>query len=311
MYYESISQSVYVGTKRDYPDSCNIYKSNDFGQSWEFICNFQHLAEGQWVNPIIVTKTNQIILANVIYSSQYGGTYKFYRSTNFGQSWEIIIEGVYFTQLLEDDSLSLYALSGIDGNKLYISEDEGNTWITRNNPVTKCLAVDNSGRLFRFYSNHIWYSVDKGITWIDVDNSGLGYISIYDAVIDHNNRIYLATNEGVYLGEADSIVVSVEKYQLIKSYYLSQNYPNPFNPTTKIKYRIPQSPLLGGDGRGGLVTLKVYDILGRENVTLVNEEKPAGEYEVEFNAANLPSGIYFYQLEAGSYSETKKMILLK
>ena len=59
------------------------------------------------------------------------------------------------------------------------------------------------------------------------------------------------------------------------------------------------------------VTLKVYDILGREVAALVNEEKPAGEYEVEFNAADLPSGIYFYQLKAGEFSETKKMILLK
>jgi len=105
------------------------------------------------------------------------------------------------------------------------------------------------------------------------------------------------------------------------SFTLSQNYPNPFNPTTKIKYSIPQSPFLGGDGRGGLVTLKIYDILGREIATLVNEEKPAGEYEVEFsakggsasggNAYNLPSGIYFYQLNSGEFRETKKMILLK
>ncbi|MDZ7623912.1 MAG: T9SS type A sorting domain-containing protein [Ignavibacteriaceae bacterium] len=98
---------------------------------------------------------------------------------------------------------------------------------------------------------------------------------------------------------------------LPKLYTICQNYPNPFNPITKIKYSIPQSPLLGGDGRGGLVTLKVYDILGREIATLVNEEKPAGEYEVEFNAANLPSGIYFYQLKAGQFTDTKKMVLIR
>jgi hypothetical protein len=69
-----------------------------------------------------------------------------------------------------------------------------------------------------------------------------------------------------------------------------------------ISYRLPVI---------GFVTLKVYDILGREVATLVNEEKPAGEYEVEFNGSNLPSGIYFYQLKAGSYVETRKMVLLK
>lgn len=97
---------------------------------------------------------------------------------------------------------------------------------------------------------------------------------------------------------------------LPQEYNLLQNYPNPFNPTTKIKYSIPSVTLrqAQSDIR---VALKVYDILGREVATLVNEEKPEGEYEVEFNAANLPSGIYFYQLRAGEFTETKKMVLLK
>jgi photosystem II stability/assembly factor-like uncharacterized protein len=85
-------------------------------------------------------------------------------------------------------------------------------------------------------------------------------------------------------------------------FHLSQNFPNPFNPTTKINYQIPQS---------GFVTLKVYDLLGKEFATLVNEEKPAGNYEVEFNGSSLSSGIYFYKLQAGDYTEVKKMILMK
>lgn len=93
---------------------------------------------------------------------------------------------------------------------------------------------------------------------------------------------------------------------------LSQNYPNPFNPITKIKFTIPQTdiPLQRG-ARGGLVTLKVFDVLGNEIATLFNEEKPAGEYEVEFNAVKLPSGIYFYQLKSDSFIQTKKMVLMK
>ena len=85
-------------------------------------------------------------------------------------------------------------------------------------------------------------------------------------------------------------------------YELSQNYPNPFNPDTKINYQILKF---------SHVTLKVYDVLGNDIATLVNEEKPAGIFEVEFNAAGLSSGIYFYQLKAGSFVETKKMLLLK
>ncbi len=109
-----------------------------------------------------------------------------------------------------------------------------------------------------------------------------------------------------------SNIVEVE-VGLPNDFKLEQNYPNPFNPSTKIKFTIAKSPLPGGDGRGGLqhVKLVVYDVLGNEVATLVNEEKPAGEYEVEFNAKGLPSGIYFYRLIAGSYSSTKKMILLR
>jgi hypothetical protein len=95
---------------------------------------------------------------------------------------------------------------------------------------------------------------------------------------------------------------------------LSQNYPNPFNPTTTIKYQIPltHNPPFNKAGKtGGFVTLKIYDVLGNEIATLVNEEKSVATYEVEFDAAGLTSGIYFYQIQAGSYIETKKMVLLR
>ena len=85
-------------------------------------------------------------------------------------------------------------------------------------------------------------------------------------------------------------------------YSLSQNYPNPFNPNTQIKYSIPKT---------SLVTLKIFNTLGEEIETLVNEEKTVGTYEVNLNAANLPSGVYFYRLQAGDFVQTRKMILLK
>lgn len=88
----------------------------------------------------------------------------------------------------------------------------------------------------------------------------------------------------------------------IFTFALSQNYPNPFNPSTVIGYQLPAA---------GNVTLKVYDLLGREIASLVNEEKPAGEYEVEFNAGGLSSGVYFYRLKAGENVETKKMLLIR
>jgi hypothetical protein len=85
-------------------------------------------------------------------------------------------------------------------------------------------------------------------------------------------------------------------------FILYNNYPNPFNPSTKIKFSIPKL---------SHVTLKIFDVLGKEAAVLVNEEKIPGEYEIEINAANLSNGVYFYQLKAGSFIETKKMLLLK
>jgi len=91
-------------------------------------------------------------------------------------------------------------------------------------------------------------------------------------------------------------------FNIPRNFILEQNYPNPFNPTTTIKYQLPEL---------GFVTLKVYDVLGNAVATLVNKEKPAGEFEVEFDGKGLTSGVYFYQLKAGSVIETKKMVLLR
>ncbi|MCH7964830.1 MAG: T9SS type A sorting domain-containing protein [Bacteroidetes bacterium] len=101
-----------------------------------------------------------------------------------------------------------------------------------------------------------------------------------------------------------SMPLSVDKNYTLnpKDFYLSQNYPNPFNPTTNISYSISQR---------SFVTLKIYDVLGNEVTTLINKEVRAGSYEVEFDANNLPSGIYFYQIRAGAFVDTKKLVLMK
>ena len=98
-------------------------------------------------------------------------------------------------------------------------------------------------------------------------------------------------------------------YTIPEKFSLSQNYPNPFNPSTKIKYSIPNVTL--SEVEGSRVQLKVYDVLGNEVATLVNEYRNAGSYEVNFNASSLSSGIYFYRLQAGSFIQTKKMLLIK
>jgi len=101
-----------------------------------------------------------------------------------------------------------------------------------------------------------------------------------------------------------AIINSIPKIsqELPSVYFLEQNYPNPFNPNTTINYSVAKS---------GLVTIKVYDILGREVTTLVNENKLTGNYSVQFNAAKITSGVYFYRMESGSFVQTKKLVVLK
>jgi hypothetical protein len=105
-----------------------------------------------------------------------------------------------------------------------------------------------------------------------------------------------------------------EPPELPLQFSLSQNYPNPFNPSTTIQYSLPSQRLDGAQGRVGVgshVTLKVYDVLGREVATLVNETKQPGTYTVQFDGSSLASGVYFYRLHAGSYTNVKRMLLLR
>ena len=116
-----------------------------------------------------------------------------------------------------------------------------------------------------------------------------------DEIHESNNKGWKVLN---YQGTTD---VKDNKVN-VDSYELSQNYPNPFNPTTTIEYKIPES---------GLVTIKVYDILGREVQTLVDQQLQPGFYSVQFDGSNLASGIYFYRIKADNFVQTKKLMLLK
>ena len=137
---------------------------------------------------------------------------------------------------------------------------------------------------------------------INVDGSG----NIFVAGEFKNSTItfgsFTLTNAGMFLAKLSSITGVEENNIIPNEFYLSQNYPNPFNPTTKINFSVPKS---------GFVTIKVFDVLGREVATLVNENKPVGNYSIHFNANKLTSGIYFYGMESGSFLQTKKLVLMK
>jgi photosystem II stability/assembly factor-like uncharacterized protein len=146
-------------------------------------------------------------------------------------------------------------------------------------------------------------TTDRGNTWVQQINgitNGLNSVSFTDSyngtVVGSSGIILKTTNGGVSFIEENEINV------IASDYYLSHNYPNPFNPSTKIKYSVPQA---------SNVIIKVFDILGNEIEILVNEEKQTGTYEITWYAEQLPSGVYFYRLQAGDFVETKKMVLMK
>ena len=144
------------------------------------------------------------------------------------------------------------------------------------------------------------------VPWYIPINQVLANLRIY-AIIDQENAVTNEVHENNNIGWAPAIgygsIVGVESEITVpEEYVLYQSYPNPFNPSTTIKYSVPNSEV---------VSLKVYDILGREVAVLLDEYKTAGTYSIDFNASRFASGVYFYQLNSGSFVETKKMILMK
>ena len=167
------------------------------------------------------------------------------------------------------------------------------------------------------------FGVNSGDAWL-IKTNGNGdtlWTKTFGGIIDDLGEYVQQTSDGGYIlvGASSSFSSNNQKdIWLIRvkpdisdinpdqlptnNFQLGQNFPNPFNPITKIKYQISEL---------SFVTLKVFGVLGNESTIIVNEETPSGSYEVEFNAATLPSGVYFYQLRAGKYIETKKMLLIK
>lgn len=198
------------------------------------------------------------------------------------------------------------------------------------NPCTWNLGQVRGGVNCNLVNPFYWYSGDPEANygWINIVSTdqrmcvhtgpfsletGKPITIIVGYTIGHGNDPLNSVTEGkitsafvqqFYQSNFDDTILPVEDLgdEIVNEFQLYQNYPNPFNPTTTLSFVI---------GQLSFVTLKVYDVLGREVNTLVNEEKPAGKYDVEFNASNLPSGIYFYQIRAGNFVETKKMVLTK
>lgn len=232
----------------------------------------------------------------------------FYRSTDHGESWENKSNGLQDSSVLsvavdEND----YVLAGTDGGGLYGSLDYGENWTRIDkgfiNSYIRTIAVNSIGVVFAgTEGGGVYRSADEGDSWTPV-NSGITNLNIESFAFSPAGIIFVGTSGGGVCRSAQPTTpVRMPREELPKEAHLKQNYPNPFNPSTVIRYRLP-------DRRP--VSLKVYNILGGEIATLVNGIQGPGEKSVVWNAAGLPSGIYFYKLVAGSRTEVRKMTLLR
>ena len=206
-----------------------------------------------------------------------------------------------------EDSLNAESMA-----TLKYSPDGDILWVKRyqyGNIEPKALAVDSDNNVYILGGaagfHIVKYDSNGNEQWVE------RYVNAnwaVDIAVDNQNNIYAtgfkvgANFDIVTVKYSQSIGINKLGTTLPVEFSLSQNYPNPFNPSTNIRFDIPKS---------GLTVLKVYDVLGKEVASLVNEKLSAGSYEIDWNASNFSSGVYFYQLQSGDFVKTKKMLFVK
>lgn len=236
-----------------------------------------------------------------------------HRSTNGGNNWTIqnisgvtsTIYPVSFTNPFEN--VILFVCTDDVKGKIMRSSNGGNTWdsVYSMNSVPKKIHFNNSSNsAFVIGSNGlISKSSDGGLTWQN-QNSGTN-ANLTDIYAFNKDTVFISTSTGQILKTVTGGTVGIQQVgsSIPEKFILHQNYPNPFNPVTKIKFEIAAGAINA--------RLFVYDLSGKQVAVLVNSKLSSGVYEVDFNAQNLASGVYYYKLITNNYTEVKKMMLVK
>jgi|GEM_PF-1667200 len=259
-----------------------------------------------WTNRIF-GDTSQMHISSVSFLDSVTGYFtaseQLYKTSNGGKDWYLFKEPFRGNVKFIDN---LNGIETIFSNPFAYTTDGGNTWNNCEH-IESVQGYDikkngNSSVLMCYRYDSLFISVDLGKTWQQKELLPFGNITSI-SMTDPSTAWFMGFYGSIVRYHNNSIPTGVsDKPEVIKDLKLFQNYPNPFNPDTKISYYIAEQLF---------VELKVFDMLGREIATVVNEIKSPGKYEVTFNGSNFASGVYFYRLKAGEFSETKKFVLLK
>jgi hypothetical protein len=255
--------------------------------------------------PSVETKVRSIIEKDgEIFAGTNGGVFQLN-----GYSWDEKNSGLTNTNVTALSSTNGYLIAGTSQGSIggvYISADNGGNWTLVKNDAWVASIITIGPNIFvGSFGDGVWRSTNNGSTWGQI-NDGLSSGAYYVLSLAANDQyIYAGTNNSnVWRRPLSQVVTDTEEETNLqpKEFSLNQNYPNPFNPSTTIQYQVSSI---------SQVSLKVFNSLGEEVAELVNETKPAGNYSVSFDASKLTSGVYFYKINAESFVETKKMILVK
>jgi hypothetical protein len=288
------ARSLFAGTRS------GIYRSTDDGVTWTPVNNGLMTGGGLSIGTLAVSGAN-------LFAGTGQGPFL---STDDGTKWTQVTSGLSTSAAV----ITLFGsgttvLAATNGAGVFRSTDNGTSWSKSNTTsggvvlpsVDKFVAYGT--RMFAAFSQFgVWMSVDSGANWAPV-NTGLPNVTV-NVLAVYGTNLYTVAGTTLCRRPLSELMTSVKEpsIDVPRHFGLEQNYPNPFNPSTTISFSLPSR---------STVSLKIFDALGREVAMLLAEELAGGTYSRQWNAAGLPSGVYFYRLQAGSFIETKRLILQK
>ena len=320
-----------------------VFLSTNSGTSWTAVNN--GLPKDPYdTNYYAIVQTFAISGINLFAGTYYG----VFLSTNSGTSWTSVNSGLTYANVITLAVKDTNLIAGTNGGGVFLSTNNGTNWTNVGialsmNAVHAFTRID--ANIFASGYAHVFLSTDMGAHWETIENGGTLNKDTWSLAVSgtnlfagtYNGGVFLSTNNGslwmtvndglqdstgyvfafasndtylfaatghVWRRSLSEMVTGIENEvnQTPSQYVLQQNYPNPFNPATTIFFSLRSK---------SSVSMKVFDIVGREVAILVSEEMSAGNHTCRWNAANMASGIYFYRLQAGLFTDTKKLVLLR